>query len=119
MTITESALQLMASLPVDDETAARPLSFREFIASSRASETFYSVACEIYRLTARGQWDVTPADLSMLLYSLTENPRLIADVREYMEAILAAYGIAGALAASWRYILSFEEGSALVLRRSA
>jgi hypothetical protein len=103
-----TGVEFLQSLPPDLESLERCCRFRRLIAESRRSPEARALAIEVYHAAASGGLLALPLhDLNMLLYSLEENPTLLAEVESDLDAIFNAVGVSSRpLARAWQTVRS-------------
>ena len=84
-----TAQEFLARLPRDEETADRALEFRAMVAESRESPEAWSLAKSIYHMAGSQDWPCSSLhDVHMLMYSLSDNPDLVPEVRSDVDRCL-------------------------------
>jgi hypothetical protein len=75
-----AAINLIKSLPADDESSNRAEAFMHQIKRSRDCAAQTQIVEEVYAVAADGEWGWTLADINTLVFSLEHNPTLALTV---------------------------------------
>lgn len=98
-----TAQEFLARLPADEETPNRALQFRAMVAASKESSEARSLVKSIYRMAGSEDWPCSSLhDVSMLIYSLSDNPDLLPEVRSDVDRFLTRlFGHTHPLLTAW------------------